>query len=132
MREGRVDVTPVHGSARTLQVGDQILVSASGIEERSRIEPSSDDWDWASNVAPDFDIDGRPVHEFLAWAGRETGLKVVFASPESAAEANRAVLSGSVAGLGPDEALAAVLPTTSLRSTEVDGQLVIELASTAE
>jgi ferric-dicitrate binding protein FerR (iron transport regulator) len=132
VREGRVDVTPVHGSARTLQVGEQILVSAAGIEDRNRVEPSSDDWDWASNVAPDFDIDGRPVHEFLAWAGRETGLKVVFATPESAAEAKRAVLSGSVAGLGPDEALAAVLPTTSLRSTERDGELVIEMASTAE
>jgi ferric-dicitrate binding protein FerR (iron transport regulator) len=130
VREGRVDVTPVNGSARTLRVGEQILVSSGGIEDRTRIEPSSDEWDWASNAAPDFDIDGRPVHEFLAWAGRETGLKVVFASPESAAEARRAVLSGSVAGLGPDEALAAVLPTTSLRSTEKDGELVIEMAST--
>lgn len=128
VREGRVDVTPVHGSARTLQVGEQILVSSTGIEDRNRVEPSSDDWDWASNVAPDFDIDGRPVHEFLAWAGRETGLKVVFASPESAAEAKRAVLSGSVAGLGPDEALAAVMPTTSLRSTEKNGELLIEMA----
>lgn len=129
VREGRVDVTPMHGSARTLQVGEQILVSTSGIEDRNRVEPSSDDWDWASNAAPDFDIDGRPVHDFLAWAGRETGLKVVFASPESAAEAKRAVLSGSVAGLGPDEALAAVLPTTSLRSVERDGELVIEMAT---
>jgi len=130
VREGRVDVVPLNGSARTLQVGEQILVSRSGIEERGNIEPSSDEWSWATNAAPVFDIDGRPVHEFLAWAGREMGLKVVFATPESAAEARRAVLSGSVSGLGPDEALAAVLPTTSLRSTERDGQLVIELAST--
>ncbi len=129
VREGRVDVVPLDGSVRTLQVGEQVLVARSGIEERGTIEPSSDEWDWASNAAPAFDIDGRPVHEFLAWAGRETGLKVVFATPESAAEAQRAVLSGSVAGLGPDEALAAVLPTTSLRSTERDGELVIGLAS---
>ncbi len=129
VREGRVDVRPVKGDALTLQVGEQILVSAAGIKARGRIEPSSDEWDWASNAAPEFDIDGRPVHEFLAWAGRETGLKVVFATPESAAEARRAVLSGSVAGLNPDEALAAVLPTTSLRSTERDGELVIEMAS---
>jgi ferric-dicitrate binding protein FerR (iron transport regulator) len=130
VREGRVDLTPTWGAARTLEMGDQILMSGTGIEERDRIEPSSDEWDWASNAAPEFDIDGRPVHEFLAWAGRETGLRVVFATPESAAEARRAVLSGSVAGLNPDEALAAVLPTTSLRSTERNGQLVIEMAST--
>jgi ferric-dicitrate binding protein FerR (iron transport regulator) len=130
VREGRVDVEAVSGSIRTLQVGDQIVVSRSGIEERGSIAPSSDEWDWASATAPEFDIDGRPVHEFLTWAGRETGLRVVFATPESAAEARRAVLSGSVAGLAPDEALAAVLPTTSLRSTKRDGQLVIELAGT--
>jgi hypothetical protein len=128
VREGRVDVKPVKGEALTLQVGDQILVSPSGVERRGRIEPSDDEWDWASNAAPEFDIEGRPVREFLAWAGREAGLEVVFATPESAAEARRAVLSGSVAGLNPDEALAAVLPTTSLRSTERDGKLVIEMA----
>jgi ferric-dicitrate binding protein FerR (iron transport regulator) len=129
VREGRVDVAPSSGPRRTLQVGDQIVVSSRGIEERSRIEPNSDEWDWASNTAPEFDIDGKPMREFLAWAGRETGLKVVFATAESAAEAQRAVLSGSIMGLDPDEALAAVLPTTSLRSTERNGELVIEMAA---
>ena len=129
VREGRVDVTPASGPTRTLEVGDQILVSASGVQERGRIEPSSAEWDWASDAAPDFDINGKGLQEFLAWAARETGLKVVFASTESAAEARRAVLSGSIAGLHPDDALAAVLPTTSLKGTEQDGKLVIEMAS---
>ena len=129
VREGRVDVTPVNGPPRTLEVGDQILVTGTGVEERSRIEPSSTEWNWASSAAPEFDINGKPVQEFLAWAGRETGLKVVFTSAESAAEAKRAVLSGSITGLDPDEALAAVLPTTSLKGTEQDGQLVIEMAA---
>jgi len=129
VREGRVDVTPANGPPRTLEVGDQILVTGTGVEERSRIEPSSTEWNWASSAAPEFDINGKPVQEFLAWAGRETGLKVVFTSAESAAEAKRAVLSGSIVGLDPDEALAAVLPTTSLKGTERDGQLVIEMAA---
>jgi ferric-dicitrate binding protein FerR (iron transport regulator) len=129
VREGRVDVMPANGPARTLEVGDQILVTGTGVEERSRIEPSDDEWDWASSAAPEFDINGKAVQEFLAWAGRETGLKVVFSSAESAAEARRAVLSGSIAGLGPDEALSAVLSTTSLKGTERDGQLVVELAA---
>ena len=128
VREGRVDVMPANGPSRTLEVGDQILVTGTGVEERSRIEPSSDEWDWASSAAPGFDINGKPVQEFLAWAGRETGLKLVFTTAESAAEARRVVLSGSIAGLNPDEALAAVLPTTSLKGTERDGTLVIELA----
>ncbi len=129
VREGRVDVMPANGPSRTLEVGDQILVSDTGVEERARIEPSSEEWDWASHAAPDFDINGKPVRDFLAWAARETGLKVAFATDESAAEAQRAVLSGSIAGLDPDEALAAVLPTTSLKGTEKDGQLVIEMSA---
>jgi len=129
VREGRVDVMPPNGPARTLQVGDQLVVSSAGVEHSTRIEPSSDEWDWASSAAPEFDINGRPVRDFLAWAGRESGLAVVFATPESAEEARRAVLSGSIAGLDPDEALAAVLPTTSLKGTERDGQLVIEMAA---
>ncbi len=130
VREGRVDIAPVRGPGRTVEVGEQVLVSRGGIQNSGHIEPNSDEWDWASNTAPEFDIDGRPAHEFLAWVGRETGLKVVFATPESATEARRAVLSGSVSGLHPDEALAAVLPTTNLRSSERGDQLVIELADT--
>ncbi len=129
VREGRVDVMPANGPSRTLEVGDQILVSDTGVEERARIEPSSAEWDWASNAAPGFDINGKPVRDFLAWAARETGLKVIFATDESAAEARRAVLNGSIAGLDPDDALAAVLPTTSLKGTEKDGQLVIEMTA---
>jgi ferric-dicitrate binding protein FerR (iron transport regulator) len=129
VREGRVDVEAAQGTRRTLRVGDQIVISRSGIEERGSIAPDSDEWNWVASTAPEFDINGRPVHEFLAWAGRESGLRVVFATPESAAEARRAVLSGSVAGLSPAEAVAAVLPTTSLRSTERDGQLIIEMAA---
>jgi len=128
VREGRVDVMPENGPSRTLEVGDQIVVSSRGVEERGRIEPSSDEWNWASSAAPEFDINGKPVRDFLAWAARENGLRVVFASPESAAEAQRAVLSGSISGLSPDDALAAVLPATSLKGTERDGELVIELS----
>lgn len=68
------------------------------------------------------------VREFLTWVGRETGREVVFATPESAAEADRAVLSGSVAGLRPAQALSAVLPTTNLESIERDGQIVVSMA----
>ena len=129
VREGRVDVMPANGPSRTLEVGDQVLVRNSGEEERSRIEPSNDEWDWASNAAPDFDMDGKPAQDFLAWATRETGLKLVYATTETAAEARRVVLSGSIAGLDPDEALAAVLPTTNFKGTEKDGQLVIEMTT---
>jgi ferric-dicitrate binding protein FerR (iron transport regulator) len=128
VREGRVDVKPVNAPSQTLEVGDQIVVSDNGIQQRSRIEARDREWDWASQLAPTFDINGKPLEAFLFWAGRETGLKIVFATPESETEARRATLSGSINGLDPNEALAAVLPTTSLRGTEHDGTLVVGIA----
>jgi hypothetical protein len=127
VREGRVEVERAAGT-RTFGAGTQVLVAPRGFQEPTSIEPHSEEWNWVLSTAPEFDIGGRRVDEFLSWAGRETGLKVVFASPETEAEAKRAVLSGSVSGLGlsPQEALAAVLPTVNLRSTQRDGQLVIE------
>jgi len=127
VREGRVDVIPTHGTAQSARMGEQLIVAASGGVERGAIAPSDAEWSWTASAAPPFDIDGRPVREFLTWVGREVGREIVFATPASEAEANRAVLSGSVSGLDPAEALAAVLPTTSLHSIERDGQIVIAL-----
>jgi ferric-dicitrate binding protein FerR (iron transport regulator) len=128
VREGRVNLLPENGSnTQSAGVGEQLLVSASGEIRRDSIAPSDDEWAWAANAAPPFDINGRPVREFLTWVGRELGREVVYATPETEAEADHAVLSGSVAGLTPSDALAAVLPTTQLRSVERDGKIEITL-----
>jgi ferric-dicitrate binding protein FerR (iron transport regulator) len=127
VREGRVDVIPGQSAAQSAHVGEELLVSASGKVARGSISPSDPEWQWAAKAAPSFEIDGRPVHEFLIWVGREVGREIVFATPESKAEAERAVLSGSVDGLAPADALAAVLPTTSLRSEQRDGKIEISL-----
>lgn len=130
VREGRVDLVGEQGgAAQSAHVGEELLVSSTGSVERGAISPSDPQWQWAANAAPSFEIDGRPVHEFLLWVGREVGREIVFTTPESRVEAERAVLSGSVSGLAPAEALAAVLPTTSLRSTQHDGKIEISLQS---
>lgn len=127
VREGRVNLTPERGDVQTAQVGEQLLVSTSGEVQRAGISPADAEWQWAADAAPTFNIDGRPVREFLAWAGRELGREVVFTTPESETEADRAVLNGSVAGLSPAEALAAVLPTTRLRSMYTDGKIEVSV-----
>jgi hypothetical protein len=127
VREGRVDLLSEHGNAQTAAVGEQLLVSTSGEIQRASIAPSDAEWSWAANAAPPFEINGRSVRDFLTWAGRELGREIVYATPESESEADRAVLSGSVAGLTPADALAAVLPTTQLRSIDRDGKLEITL-----
>jgi hypothetical protein len=127
VREGRVELTPADGASHSVGPGEQVVVSESGVLAREPVATSGSEWEWVLHVAPPFDIEGRPVIEFLSWAARELGREIVFASPESEAEAQSAVLSGTMRGLTPAEAIAAVLPTTRLRSLERDDQLVIAL-----
>jgi ferric-dicitrate binding protein FerR (iron transport regulator) len=129
VREGEVELetrnaasSPERGKA-----GEQLTISAGEPLERTVVPTYGAEWDWVHATAPTFDIDGRQLSDFLAWVGRELGYQIVFSTPESEAEAARVTLSGSVAGLPPDEALAAVLSTTRLQSSRRDGQLLIEL-----
>jgi len=125
VREGRVELGGA--VAVILQPSEQLLVAASGLLTRSRIAADSPEWDWAANAAPAFAIEGRSLAEFLTWAGRELGCEIVYSTPEAQAEATRAKLSGSIAGLMPGAALAAVLPTTRLRSEREPGRIVVQL-----
>jgi hypothetical protein len=83
-------------------------------------------WDWTLQAAPTIDIEGLPLAQFLAWAARETGREIVYASPEAEAEAAGIVVHGSIAELSPTEALDAVLATTSVHAETSGGHLVVE------
>jgi hypothetical protein len=111
--------------------GEQLTMGANGEVNRLKIDTHGGEWDWVSDLAPTLDIDGRPLSEFLQWAARELGQPVVFATPESEAEASKVVLSGSVSGLSPRDALITVLSTTRLRSSERGGRIVISLDTRA-
>ena len=132
VREGKVELNTKAGDTQHAVAGELMTVSGSGTIHRAALSRDDPSWVWAAEAAPRFDIDGRPLADFLAWAGRETGRDVVFASPEIEAEASRVILSGSIEGLGPAAALTAVLPTTPLRGEERDGQLVISFAAAAQ
>ncbi len=112
-----------------LQVGVReglLAVSGTGQVTRSTRAPNASAWDWVHGVTPPFSIEGRTVDEFLAWAGRETGRTVEYASPEVARQARSVTLNGTVEGLPPENALAAVLATTSLEPTLMDDEIRIE------
>jgi len=124
VREGSVELigrVPVIVPAR-----EQLVVAESGLVTRTGISPDSREWEWTARAAPVFEIEGRSLTEFLAWAGRELGCEIVYSTPDVQAEAARAILSGSIAGLMPAEALQAVLPTTRLRGAQLNGRVLIE------
>jgi len=129
VREGRVQLDLDEGDTQTARAGERLQISDSGTVQRGRLSPGDPAWEWAAAAAPAFEIDGRLLPDFLRWASREIGKEIVFASAAAEEQANTVILSGSVAGLSPEEAVAAVLPTAQLRAVDRGGQLVIEVAA---
>ncbi len=98
-----------------------------GDVQRQAIDGADGAWAWVGEIAPAFDIENRPLPEFLRWVSRETGREIVFASPGAEQAARAVVLRGSVTGLAPAQAMAAVLATTDLGYSETAGRFVIDL-----
>jgi hypothetical protein len=127
IREGRVEISGTRGTVLG-SAGELLSVSDSGAT-RSRLAATAPDWKWVGDVTPPFSIEGRSVDEFLSWAARETGRKVVYSSPGVEHQARSVTLSGTVEGLAPEQAVTAVLSTTSLRPVVEDEQIRIEPAA---
>lgn len=125
VREGRIEWRSHRGGVESGQSGEQLTIAADGSVSRTPATSYGETWDWIASTTPPVDIEGRPLAEFLAWAGRELGRDVVFATPEVAAEAASIVVHGSVAGLTPVRALEAVLATTSVQGTLDDGRILV-------
>jgi len=121
VREGRVQIGSAAGTVQGA-AGEQLTIS-NGRVARSALAANAADWDWLTTITPPFDLEGRSVDAFLAWAGRETGHAVVYASPDAEQQAREVILSGTLEGLTPDEAVTAVLSTTSLQAV-VDGDRI--------
>lgn len=124
VREGSVEVDARRASY-TAEAGEKLTFRKGEKARYSELPPHDRSWGWASALAPSFDIDQRPVINFLRWAARETGRELVFASEGVRLAAMATRLSGSVAGLTPSEAIEAVRPTIPRFDLHVDERRVI-------
>jgi ferric-dicitrate binding protein FerR (iron transport regulator) len=115
VREGRVRLS--HEAGELVASGGESLTVRGDEVVRAPMAPTAAEWNWLADVTPPFSIEDRTVEEFLVWAARETGRTVVYASPDAARQARSVTLRGTVEGLTPDEAVRAVLATTSLQPT---------------
>ena len=128
VREGSVAIERGQ-SPVVARAGEALRVATDGLVQRSSVPAYGDAWRWAEAAAPQFAIEGRSLDEFLAWAARETGRDVVYASADAAREAEATRLKGSVAGLSPEAAVTAVLASEpGLRHQIAGGQIRIERA----
>lgn len=123
VRAGRVDLTrgTTSGAAG---VGERLVVLQSSNDlRRDLIATFGGEWEWAEELAPPFNIDGRTVSDFLAWFSAQTGRTVEFADAMAEREARDTVLSGSI-DLPPLQMLSAVLALTDL-TFALDGERVV-------
>ena len=114
VREGKVLVVREE-RVETVEQGTELLFAGTYPPARRSIPAYGPEWSWVESVAPDFDIENRPLNEFLEWVARETGRRITFSDTQTRDVAMRARLHGSVRGIRPLEALDIVLRTTSLR-----------------
>ncbi len=125
VREGRVDVdqdseqfVAVAGERLTIHRDDGVNVSALDMHDPY--------WDWATSLAPAFEIENKSLLDFLRWAARETGRELVFETNELRMSAMRTDLHGSVSDFDPLEAVESVLATTSFKFHIEADKIVIE------
>jgi ferric-dicitrate binding protein FerR (iron transport regulator) len=127
VREGRVQIGTTAGNVQGV-AGEQLTISNDRVA-RSELAANAADWDWLATITPPFSLEGRSVDAFLAWAGRETGRAIVYGSLDVEQQAREVILSGTLEGLTPDEAVAAVLSTTSLQAALDGDRIRIEAAT---
>jgi hypothetical protein len=104
--------------------GEQLDV-VNGEVKTSRTATWGDEWDWAMELAPPFELEGAHVTQFLAWVSGETGLDVIYDSPATAHRAEATTMHGSRAAVRPDVAAKAFLPTAGLQATIRDGVITV-------
>jgi ferric-dicitrate binding protein FerR (iron transport regulator) len=113
------------GVTRDAGTGTQLVADALGAIAVTSAPVYGPEWDWTLSVAPEFELEGHTLGEFLDWAAAEHGLRVEFEDPAVRPRAVATVLHGSVRGMDPDEALDTVLPTCGLRHSLRDDVLLI-------
>jgi ferric-dicitrate binding protein FerR (iron transport regulator) len=125
VREGRVEWKSTAGAVVQGRVGEQLTIAADGSVAREPTALYGDSWAWIEAATPGIELEGLQLTDFLDWAARELGREVRFDRPETEHEAKSIALHGSISGLTPEQALAAVLNTTRVRATISDGLIAV-------
>jgi ferric-dicitrate binding protein FerR (iron transport regulator) len=124
VREGTASLAKKEGGMEEIPAGIRLAANGRGEVARESVPSSGPDWEWILAIAPPLPLENRTLGEFLAWVSRETGRQIRFSDPARAQERAAVILHGSLEGLRPDEAPAAILPTCGLTS-HLEGEVLV-------
>ena len=127
VREGSVLWNASEGES-TVSAGTEVTIDQNRKVTRRPIATAGRDWAWAESLAPDIEIENRPLQEFLVWFSRETGRKLVLADDEARKQTATIRMHGNVRGLTAMEALSAVMASTTLRFELPEGAIRVSSA----
>ncbi len=99
VREGRVELARPGLPAQDIAAGDGLNVEGGRMQLLQGLASHGGDWEWATATAPAFDIENRPLSEFLAWVSREHGWQLAYRDEEIRVRAQDIRLHGTVSGL---------------------------------
>lgn len=125
VREGLVELTPTSASAVEIDHGNLYEVAADGQAFGRRVASNDPLWQWVADISPEFDAEGRTLHEYLEWYAREVGLELRWASTQSERNARDAELSAAIEGLSLEEAFEHVRLIAAFEADVSDGILSI-------
>ena len=128
VRDGLVRVSQ-HQQSHDAHPGDELTLDAKGSVVRRPVAVFGVEWAWALALAQPFELEGRTLGAFLDWIARENGWQLRFADAAVEQKSQTTILHGSILGLSPSEALAAVLPTSGVEHTLDNGVLLIHLSA---
>jgi len=127
VREGSVLWHATEGDS-TVTAGTEVVIDSQRKVTRRPIATAGREWAWTETLAPEFEIESRPVMEFLVWFSRETGRKLELADDEARKQTATILMHGNVRGLTAMEALSAVMAATTLRFELPEGAIRVSSA----
>ncbi|MDH3305030.1 MAG: FecR family protein [Gammaproteobacteria bacterium] len=125
VREGRVDVRK-EAHKYVAMSGERIRLLEKGEVEVDPLALTDEYWNWTTELAPAFEIEGRSLMDFLKWTARESGRILYFEDTELRMAAMRTDLHGSISDFSPMEAIESVLATTAFRYRVEADRIIIE------
>jgi ferric-dicitrate binding protein FerR (iron transport regulator) len=96
VREGRVVLLQDGRTPLDLGAGDSADVAGADVRIERKQPGHGPEWEWAAATAPAFDIENRPLSEFLAWLAREHGWHLRYADAATQSRAQDIRLHGSM------------------------------------
>jgi hypothetical protein len=125
VREGRVVLTRPDAVAQELAAGEVLEIDAGNSRLLRNMASYGAQWEWAAATAPVFDIENRPLIEFVAWIAREHGWQLAYHDDSVRTRAQDIRLHGSISGLSAMAMLRRVELITGVPLHVADGVLTV-------